>query len=141
MAQLCFICKRRAGGRGEGFPCYFCARAVGDAVVVRTVDWVQARFLITAEFEQARALALAGPRPRSAAEVEEYARTGVGLAAAYVGLGMQGAALVAAALAISWGASGTAGPMESAVGVVFSYDPLSVDGRRLLVEEFGWSST
>lgn len=140
MTNLCFICKRRAGGREGGLPCYFCALIVGEAITSRGSDWVQTRWLVTAEFDQARALALAGPRPRSPAEVEEYARTGVGLAAAYVGLGMQGAALVAAALALCWGGSGYDGPAESAMGVVFSDELLSVDGRRLLTQEFGWAS-
>ena len=138
MAQLCFICKRRAGGPGDGLPCYFCARAVSDAVTTRPAEWVRARFAVTPEFEQARDLALAQPRPRTPAEVEEYGRAGIGLATAYVGLGMQGAALVTAALALSWGASGYEGPADSAVGVVFSGDLLAAEGRRLLAEEFGW---
>lgn len=106
----------------------------------RSADWVGARWRLTAEFDQARAMALAGPRPRLPAEVEEYARTGVGLAAAYVGLGMHGAALVTSALALSWGGSGHEGPLDGAIGVVFSEALLSPEGRRLLVEEFGWRS-
>jgi hypothetical protein len=85
-------------------------------------------------------MALAGSRPRLPAEVEEYARTGVGLAAAYVGLGMHGAALVTSALALSWGGSGYEGSLDSAMGVVFSEALLSPEGRRLLIEEFGWHS-
>jgi len=121
-------------------PCYFCARAVADAIVRREVAWVRARFEVTEELEQARALALERRQPRNAEEAAEYARAGAGLAAGYVGLGMQGAALITAALALTWGVTAEESWSSSAAEVVFAGTLLSDAGRKLLVDEFGWAS-
>lgn len=146
MAHLCFICRRRAGGRDVLVPCYYCARTVSAAVVERGADWVLARWAVTDEFAHARTLALGRPPPRDAEEASEYAQAGAGLAAGYVGLGLHGAALITAALALTWGLAApgahvAAGSAHAhATDVVFSEALLSAVGRQLLVEEFGWSS-
>jgi len=139
MAHFCFICKRRAGGSKPEFPCFYCARAVADAIVLRPPAWVAERWHVTGEFVEARTLAL--ERQPTPSDVEEYARVGAGLAVGYLGLGMQGAALATAALALSLGALGEEAPPWNATHVVFSAEMLSDAGRSLLAEEFGWTSS
>jgi len=112
---------------------------VADAIAQRAPTWVAERWHVTGEFVEARTLAL--DRQPTQADAEESARVGAGLAVGYLGLGMQGAALATAALALSRGALAEEAPPWNATHVVFSGEMLSEVGRRLLAEEFGWTSS